>query len=310
MTLLDRFNSREDFHQSVQYAAVMEGIGWCSLPVSGSRFAIRPVGPVALSKMQRPKVIDVRKIRALCRKLHVVHFIVEPSLKSILIDQNGKKHTLSFVTEADQHSAKKMLSQAGLHLTKERYAHSKTALVDLSPPMEDVILKFPAKTRYNIKLSKRSGVSYESISFANVSAQVKQDFFTLHSRWSKEKHILGFSNSFLDTVMHSFPTKGWLIKASMGEEFMGAMMVLLHDRIGYYFYTCTSEQGKLQHVPTGLTYEAMKLAKDNGADIFDFCSVYDERYPNDHPRWKGFTTFKERFHPIPLYYPPSFGRWL
>ncbi|MEP7167201.1 MAG: GNAT family N-acetyltransferase [Candidatus Woesebacteria bacterium] len=309
MALLDRFYTREDFHQSVEYAKVMEGIGWCSIPVDGSRFVIKPLGPIALSKMQRPRVINVNKIRELCRKLNVVHFILEPAPLSILIDKAGKKHVLSFLTPKDQMAAQKILRSCGLYKTNEHYAHTKTALIDIASSLNDVIKSLPAKTRYNIKVAKRSEVSYATTLFSAVTKKQKQDFFSLLTRWSKEKKIFGFSNDFLETVMNSFPTTGWLITAYSQDEFLGAMMVFVHDRIGYYFYTATSSKGKLFHVPTGLTQEALKLSQEKGADIFDFCSVYDERYPNEHPRWKGFTTFKERFHPLSVYYPPSFARW-
>jgi lipid II:glycine glycyltransferase (peptidoglycan interpeptide bridge formation enzyme) len=309
MTLLDRLYEREDFHQSTEYAQVMEAIGWSSIPVSGSRFAIRTLGPIALSKMQRPRVINIKQIRALCRKLHVVRFILEPSPKSLFIDQHGKKHVLSFLTPTGTAKAKSVLHDAGLYPTHEHYAHTKTALIDLSASLSHVVKSLPAKTRYNIKIAGRSGVTYTTVPFSEVSAKQKQDFFSAHEKWSKEKHILGFSNPFLDTVIRAFPTTGWLITAYRGTEFLGAMMVLIHDRIGYYFYTCTTDNGKVMHVPTGLTYEALHTSKRQGADIFDFCSVYDERYPKDHPRWKGFTTFKERFKPTSLYYPSSFARW-
>lgn len=309
MDLLDRHASREDFHQSIEYARVMEGIGWSSIPVSGSRFAIRTLGPVALSKMQRPRIIDIPRIRELCRRLHVVRFILEPSPRSICIDTNGKKHDLSFLTPADGDRSQEILRKAGLYQIHEHYAHTKTALIDLSSPLEDIVQLFHAKTRYNIKVAKKSGVEYTAVPFSKVTAAKKQDFFSVHEKWSKEKHILGFSNPFLDIVMNSFLHTGTLITAYKEKEFLGAMMVLLHDRIGYYFYTCTSERGKSLHVPTGLAYEAIGISREQGADIFDFCSMYDERYPAEHPRWKGFTTFKERFKPTPLYYPPTFGRW-
>ena len=44
-----------------------------------------------------------------------------------------------------------------------------------------------------------------------------------------------------------------------------------------------------------LVWEAFKLAKKRGCQIFDFEGIYDERFPKAGTAWKGFTKFKEGF---------------
>jgi lipid II:glycine glycyltransferase (peptidoglycan interpeptide bridge formation enzyme) len=310
MDVLDRFYRREDFHQSLSYAKVMEGIGWYTIPMGGAQIFVRQLGPVSLAKIQRPKCLDLKELGRIRKKLHIAHLIIEPPLKGELIDVNGRKHSFSFLTPQDSLLVEAKLYEAGYKITKDHFAHSKTALIDLANSLDTILAKFPSKTRYNIKISQRIICQYEVTRFADISDVELQEFFDLHTAWSKEKKVMGYTNAFLKVMARSFPQNGWLISARVDGKLAGAMMVIIHDRIGYYFYTCSSIDGRNLHIPTGLTYQAIKLSKEYGADIFDFCSVYDERYPKEHPRWKGFTTFKERFIPTPIYYPPSFDRWL
>ncbi len=308
--VVTRLSGREDFHQSVGYAKVMESIGWVSLPLSGSRIAVRPLGIASLAKMQRPKIIDLGAINRIRARLRMIHVIIEPGLSGKIIGMDGKQHAYSFLDQKGFLAAQKIFANARFRVCGERYAHSKTAVIDVADSIEDVIARFPSKTRYNVRLSAKRGVLYTSTPFQSLSQREVEEFLSMHSQWSKEKKVTGYSDAFLRIMIQSFPKNGWMIQARKDALLHGAMMVLLHDRVGYYFYTCSTPVGRDNHVPTGMLTHAVRLTKENGGDIFDFCSVYDERYPGDHPRWKGFSTFKDRFAPTPIYYPLSFDRWI
>ncbi len=308
MDVLSRFYSREDFHQSIEYAAVMEAIGWSSIPIHGSRIAVHQLGPVSLAKMQRPLLIDCPRLFTLQSRLRMFRLIIEPGVTGTLVDGKKKAHQFSFVDTVSAQKALSLFKEVGFHLSGQRYAHSKTAILDIAGPIDEIVKHFPAKTRYNIKISNRVVNTYEIDRFDVLSDEKKERFFALHTAWSTAQKIHGFSNSFLGHVITHFPKKGWMISSTTNGAYSGGMMILIHDNVAYYFYTFTTAQGKVTHVPTGLVFKAIELAKENGADIFDFCSVYDDRYPKDNPRWKGFSEFKSRFAPISVTYPPSFSR--
>ncbi len=310
MDLKHRFLSHEDFHQSTCFAKVMESIGWSSILLDGHRIAVKQVGPVSLAKMQRSTETDFVKLESLRKRLHIVRTIIEPATEGVCVDTQGKRHSYSFSDVKSSKAAVRLFEDAGYRQTSEHYAHTKTAILDLASGCDELISSFPSKTRYNIKVSDRLVNRYEVIRFDTLRESQKEQFFSLHSRWSSEKKIYGFSNSFLAYVITAFGDSGWMIQAHTNDVYSGGMLVLIHDRTAYYFYTCTSDAGKASHVPTGLASHAFQLAIENGATVFDFCSVFDERYPHEHPRWKGFTQFKARFAPVDVYYPPSFSRWM
>src|SRR5579859_6092758 len=93
--LLGCFSEREDYHQSLPYAKVMEATGWTVIPVDGMHLFLKQVGPVCFAKLQRPTVLNIEHLKALKRKLHIVRFYIEPAL-TILIRSNDTEEEISF----------------------------------------------------------------------------------------------------------------------------------------------------------------------------------------------------------------------
>ncbi len=288
----------------------MEQIGWSSIPVCDSRLAVRSLGVCSLAKFQRPQTIDLPELLRLRKKLLLFHIILEPALVTTLITLEKKRITFDLSKEKNLVLFSKEVRKTGFTATNEHYAHSKTALLDLQHPLDQTIQKMPSKARYNIRLSQKKNVEYITTQLGLLTRTQQQEFYVLHDQWSKERKIFGFTNSFLATIFSCFPENGYLIQAYLAGRLVGAMVVLIHNQVGYYYYTCTLSEGMQEHVPTGLLYQALKLSKAEGCDLFDFCSMYDERYPTRTPRWQGFSEFKDRFKPYPIYYPHSFSRWI
>ncbi len=55
-----------------------------------------------------------------------------------------------------------------------------------------------------------------------------------------------------------------------------------------------------------LVWEGLKIGQKLKRKVFDFETIYDDRYPKEHVKWKGYTEFKRRFHGIEVNYPPSY----
>lgn len=299
--LVTRFQARSDYHQSFSYGRVMERTGWTVLSIGEMSIFVKQIGPVCFAKLQRPCVLSVDMLRLLKRRLSILRLYIEPGLQ-VEYNDAGRKVLLSFDPK-DQSGYRKQLSKFGLHETNVHHAHSKTAILSLEG---DFCSRFPSKTRYNVRLSQRAGVTYTNTPFSKLTSSDTQQLLLLQHLWSKRKNVLGYPDDFLIHILNFFSSKGQLVRAYVEEELVGSIFVLFNDRVGIYFNACVRGDMKEKQIPTGLAYTAMETAKESGCDIFDFCSVYDERYPKDNPKWKGFTTFKQRFNPTPIDYPPSF----
>ena len=98
---------------------------------------------------------------------------------------------------------------------------------------------------------------------------------------------------------------GDLHLAYLGQDLVGALLILYHDSVATYWAAFASPSGYKSFAPTLLTWTAMKKAKENKSEIFDFGGIYDPRYPKMYSRWIGFTKFKSGFNPTVISYPPT-----
>lgn len=76
---------------------------------------------------------------------------------------------------------------------------------------------------------------------------------------------------------------------------IAGILLLFYDQIAYYWFASSLPLGKKLFAPTLLVWEALKLSKKRGCQVFDFEGIYDERFPKASSSWRGFTKFKEGF---------------
>lgn len=281
-SLLARFRTRLDLHQSPMHSQAMAGIGWQTHGAPGSQIYLLPLGPVSTSKMQRPRRVDYDLIHSLRISRHTLGFYLEPGLSTRTHGQPGSTHKT------------------------EPFAHSATSLIDLTPSLPTILSSFASKTRYNIRLATRdASLAIVSHPLARLSEQAKGDLLTLRSLWSQSKGMYGYELKFVTSVLASFRHHGTLHLAYHHNDPVAALLVLTCDRVATYWAAFTTPLGNHLHAPTLLTWTSLQAAKSEGCDIYDFGGVYDPRYPRLYRKWQGFTKFKAGFHPTYLEYPPS-----
>ncbi len=97
-------------------------------------------------------------------------------------------------------------------------------------------------------------------------------------------------------------------------EMIAAALFLFTPDICHYWHNGSTPEGRSLFAPTVIIAEGIRLAKEKGCKIFDFEGIYDERFPDQTRRWKGFTRFKTGFggekvtfvRPYIKYYSPVF----
>ena len=276
----------------------MERIHWDVIPISGSYVFVKRLGPLSFAKLQRPENIDIKGFLALQKRLHTAQFFLEPSLSSRV---NGK-----IVSDATRD---KLLMEAGFRQTHDHHAYTKTLVCDISGSEAQILKSFSKTLSYKMRRSLRMDVVYDVVPFVLLTRSDKQHIQDLHASWSKEKKVCGYTDAFLHAMWEEMTKEGTMILARYKDELVGALFLYAHHRVGMYFYQFSSRMGRDKlFVPSGLAYHAIIEARRRGCDVFDLCSAYDERYPNDHRPWLGFTRHKLEFHPTPIYYPPAFVR--
>ncbi|MEM6993588.1 MAG: GNAT family N-acetyltransferase [Myxococcota bacterium] len=301
--LVLRFATRDPWTQSLSFTAGLQDRGWACLLAGGAVVAVqsRRDGPHA--RMQRPQVIDVPQIDAICGRLPLRSFSVEPGLRGVIVDRDGDRHRWNYDAQAPSFGP---LVDLGWRPLRRHQAHTKTRVVDLRPGLDEVVRSFASVARRNVRAAQRADIEYRDCSFAAVTdlelsglRDLNREFLAAHPGLSNEWALR------LSVTRH-LGERGRYILAESGRRIVGAIYLVLHDRVATYFVAQASAEFKAQRVATGLVCAAMRVAIEHGCDLFDFSGVHDERFPDRLASWKGFTTFKERYGGEDVYLPPGF----
>lgn len=130
-----------------------------------------------------------------------------------------------------------------------------------------------------------------------------QEFYEIFKKSAKRKGLWIQSYKDYSSLINSFGKKCFCISVN-GQA--GAL-VLMHDRIAYYYYAGATAEGTKQNLPYLVVRECMKESRKRGCGIWDWEGIYDERWPNKG--WRGFTHFKKSFGGYEVEFPGSFTRW-
>lgn len=285
--LVSRFAARSDLHQSPMHADVMRRIGWQVAGHPGSRIFYRPLGPLAIAKLQRPRVIDLAWLNSFRTHHHTLTTYLEPGLSA-------------------QAGLTTPLPGQKLGISVEPFAHSATSLLDLSLSDSALLASFSPKTRYNITHTLRqNNLTILSTPLSTINPKLLTDFFALHASWSRQKNVIGYSPRLLTATLASYAKHSHLHLAYHNNSLVTSLLILYHDSVATYWAAFAILPGYQTFAPTLLTWTAMQVAKTRGCDIFDFGGIYDPRYPRMYKKWQGFTKFKAGFRPTPVSYPST-----
>jgi len=263
------------------HAALMREIGWSVEGEVGSQIFYRPLGPLSITKIQRPKNLDLTWLKQFRQTHHTLTTFIEPGLTTSLPDKK-------------------------LGFPVEPFAHSCTSLIDLLPSETVILNSFSQKVRYNIVHTlKKSSLSITTTQLGKLTAEQKSAFFALHHDWSKQKNVIGYSTQLLNGILKVFAKHGDLHLCYRDDQLVACLLVLYHDDVATYWAAFASQDGYKSFAPTLLTWTAIQIAKKCKCEIFDFGGIFDPRYPKMYKRWVGFTKFKSGFNPTVVSYPPT-----
>ncbi len=297
-----RFAAREPWTQSLEFAAGQQDRGWACLLAGGAIIGVQPRDDGAHGRIQRARVIDVPQIQGILRRVPMARFVVEPALRGVIVDADGARRSWRYDLE---HNAFEALATLGWTPVRRHRAHTKTIVVDLRPGMDEVTRRFATVARRNVRKAQRTDVTYRYVAFDEASDEVRRDLSALNRTFLDEHSGLVDEGRVRASIIAHLVGKGGYVLAYDGEALVGAVYLVMHDRVASYFVAQSTRAAQAKRVPTGLVHAAMSAAVTAGCELFDFVGVYDERFPAAFPSWKGFTSFKERFGGHPISLPPG-----
>lgn len=238
--------------QRIAVGAACAQILYRPLPGGLGALAYVPKGPVARDESELQALLDeidtrARRERAICLK-------IEPNLE----DDAGQRQ---------------QLQRQGFRISPQQVQPRRTLVVDLDGEPDAILQRMKQKTRYNIGLSERKGVTVRSGDETDLPAfyhlmkdTAQRDGFAIHSR------------EYYDTAHRLLAStgRGRLLLAEYDGQLLGALTVLAFGDTACYMYGATSNEHRNRMPAYALQWAAMLWAREQGCRLYDLWGVPDE----------------------------------
>jgi len=180
------------------------------------------------------------------------------------------------------------IDKFGVSYTTSLYRVEKTLLVDLDKDISDIWEKSVSSKRRNmVRKAQKEGVEV-------IIAKQERDldaFFKLYTESSQRlKLSILPKDFFIDLFFNTVNIKLDFLQAYKGEELLSSIAVISDKNYSYYWLgnnridVMNFGQGEL------LQWEAIKLMKEKGCNIYDLCFIDPIKLPHLYLFKKGFST--------------------
>jgi peptidoglycan pentaglycine glycine transferase (the first glycine) len=188
------------------------------------------------------------------------------------------------------------LKSDGWIFSEEQVQFRNTVLIDLGPSVEVLLANMKQKTRYNINLAMRKGVTIRTGRSTDIDmlirmyaeTSIRDGFVIRNDTYYREVWNTFMSNR--QTEQQHQPTAEALVAEVNGEPVAGAIIFRFAGKAWYlYGMSRTTHKDKMPNYL--LQWEAIKRSKAAGCTVYDLWGAPDEFVETD-PLW-GVFRFKE-----------------
>jgi len=169
----------------------------------------------------------------------------------------------------------------------------KTLMIDLEREEEDLLLEMHQKTRYNIRLARKKGVSVSEGDINDLNI-----FYDLINDTYNRKKINVYNKEYYRKLITNF-SKVKIYLAKFEDKVLCANLVLFYGDTAIYLHGGSSQEHKNLMAPHLLQWEVIKIAKEQGYKYYDFWGI-------DEKKWPGVTRFKKGFGGFEVNYSGAF----
>ena len=259
------------------------------------RIPFTPFNIGAFIKGPAPTKTMIDELKKLAKKEKVIFVKLEPN---VLINEK----------------AIKLLKDSGA-VPGRRLFTPTTFLIDLTKSEDELLAGFHSKTRYNIRLAQKQGVTVEE----DNSDSAFEKYLSLTEETAKRQGFYAHSKKYHRLMWEQLKPAGiahLLVAKYKGEIITTWILFIWHDFL-YYPYGASTDKYKNVMSNNLMMWEAIRFGKSLGLITFDLWG---------REEGKGFTRFKEGYNPrvveflgtwdlitSPLYYPyrlSELARWI
>lgn len=184
----------------------------------------------------------------------------------------------------------KTLTERGWRPSAEQIQFKNTAVIDLRPEEDELLARMKSKTRYNIRLTKRRGISVRP----GTEDDLKIFYDLYHETSQRNGFLIRPAIYYLD-VWAQFLQAGraHLLLADVEKEPIAGLMLFHFEQTAWYMYGASSSRYRSLMPNYRLQWEAVRLAKQLGCKRYDMWGAPD-RFEASDPMW-GVYRFKIGF---------------
>ena len=279
-------SNRSDVSDIVATAMVLKR----RIPIGG--FAARlsilyiPKGPLMdwSDESIRERVLD--DLQSFAKRQGAIFLKIDPDV----VLGTGVPKGEDFVEDDGGQAVMSALKRRGWLFSSDQIQFRNTVLLDLSPSEDEMLARMKQKTRYNVRLAEKKGVT---VRIGNLD-----DLPMLYKMYAATSVRDGFiirDEAYYQTVWRTFmksksPTCVPLIAEVDGEP-VASIFLFYFARRAYYLYGMSREAHREKMPNYLLQWEAMRRAKAAGCGFYDLWGAPDEFNENDS-MW-GVFRFKE-----------------
>lgn len=248
------------------------------LPLVGKNFMYCPRGPVMDFKDTGTIKFFVEQMKHLAKKYDAIMLKIDPDVE---ISEQEAVINLRNVGFA----------QKPLTLNFEGIQPRFVSRLDVTPELDDVILGFHHKTRYNIRLAERKGVQ--------VRVGQREDLKRFHEIMEEtglRDNFVVRSLAYFQKMWDNLVEPGYLrlyVAEYEGQMLSGAISILFGNKC-WYLYGASSNTLRNLMPNYLLQWEMIKWGKEAGCDIYDFRGISGD-LDSSNPLY-GLFRFKKGFN--------------
>lgn len=185
-------------------------------------------------------------------------------------------------------SVRQALTGRGWRYSGEQIQFQNTALLDLTPPEEDLLMSMKSKTRYNIRLAGRRGVTVRGGGPSDIAL-----FYAMYAETGERDGFLIRPLSYYRDAWRTFLDAGLarMLLAEVEGEAVAGLILFRFGETAWYMYGASTSAYRDRMPNYALQWEAIRWAKQAGCTTYDLWGapqVLEER----DPLW-GVWRFKE-----------------
>ena len=229
-----------------------------SLPGGLGTIAYVPKGPVVGSVLSSGGQVALQDlleaIQPLARQMRAICLKIEPD-------------------EEDNSALAGRLTSMGFEPSPQAVQPRRTIVVDLKDEPDALLKRMKQKTRYNIRLAGRKGVTVRVGDEDDLP-----DFYHLMETTAERDGFGIHSQTYYDTAHRLFvpPGRGSLLLAENEGKLLAGLVVLAIGDTACYMYGASSSESRNLMPTYLLQWEAMLWAREQGCHTYDLWGVPDE----------------------------------